>query len=140
MSTCIVDASVAVRWLVSLPGHEQARALLTSGHRLAAPELLAAEVGSALAKLVRGNVLTREEGTEALQDFFRAPVRMLPIRPAAGQAWQMAQDHAQSFYDCLYLAMAVMADGLFATADARFWNAMKSTIYAKHLLGIPYRA
>jgi predicted nucleic acid-binding protein len=65
---------------------------------------------------------------------------MLPIRPAAEWAWQLALDHAQSFHDCLYLAMAVMADGLFATADVRFWKAMQPTIYAKHLLCIPHRA
>jgi hypothetical protein len=133
LSLFVVDASVAVRWLVQLPGHEEARALLTGGNRLVAPELLSAEVGSALSKLVRAKALSRAEGVEAFDDFFRAPVRMLPTRSVAPQALSVALKHGQSFYDCLHLLLAEAEQGQFATADRRFWNAMKATVYGKHM-------
>jgi len=133
VSLFIVDASVAVRWLVLLPHHEEARALLAHQHRLVAPDFLNAEVGSALVKLVRAKVLSQAEGFEAFEDFFRAPVRLLPTRPLAHRAQKLALKHGQSFYDCLHLAMAEVGGGAFATADGRFWTAMKATAYAKHI-------
>lgn len=129
----VVDASVAVRWLVQLPHHEEARAMLGSGNRLAAPEFLPAEVGSALTKLVRAKALSPADGLEAFQDFFRAPVRMLPIRGVADRAMRLALKHGQSFYDCLYLTLAEAEQGLFATADRRFWEGMAATPLAGHL-------
>jgi hypothetical protein len=54
----VIDASIAVRWLVDLPLSGQARSLLTYQNRLIAPDFLPVEVGS-------------------------APVRMLPVHPVA---------------------------------------------------------
>jgi len=133
MSILVVDASVAVRWLVQLPHSEEARALLSQRYRLVAPDLLHAEVGSALTKLVRAKVLSQAEGIEAFEDFFRAPVRVSPAHPMAHRALKLALKHGQSFYDCLYLAMAEIEAGLFATADGRFWGAMRETPCAKYI-------
>jgi predicted nucleic acid-binding protein len=135
----VVDASIAVRWLVQLPHHEEALRLL-GRHRLIAPDFVVAEVGSALTKLVRARVLSRTEGAEAFEDFFRAPVRLLPATPMAPRAMELALKHGQSFYDCLYLAMAEVQGGAFATADGRFWNAMKDTHHMKHLHFIGHAA
>lgn len=130
MTTFVVDASVAVRWLVEMPGHEQARSLLTWQHHLIAPDLLVAEVGNVLAKLVRGKALSRKEGREALDDFFRAPVRLLPGADVAARAMDLAMECGQGFYDCLYLALAERERGAFVTADQRFVNAMAATRHA----------
>jgi predicted nucleic acid-binding protein len=136
----VVDASVAVRWLVQLPHHGEARALLAHQHRLIAPELIIAEVGSALTKLVRAKALSQAEGEGAFDDFFRAPVRLSPAGAMAPRAMKLALDHGQRFYDCLYLAMAETEGGLFATADARFCNAMRDTPHGKHMhfIGNPH--
>ena len=133
MSLIVVDASVAVRWLVELPHSGAARALLTPRHRLVAPTFLPAEVGSALLKMVRAKVLSRTEGEDAFEDFFRAPVRLLPIQHAAAEAMKAALQSGLSFYDCLYLTLAEVEQGFFATADVRFWNAMKATPHARHI-------
>lgn len=133
MSTIIVDASVAVRWLVKLPFHPVACALLSSANRLLAPDFLNAEVGSALTKLVRAKVLTQKEGLEAFEDFFRAPVHLLPTHPVADRAIKMALKSGQGFYDCLYLALAEAEKGRFATADGKFWKAMKGTTHGSSI-------
>jgi len=107
---------------------------------LAGPEFLQVEVGSALARLVRAKVLTQADGLEAFDDFFRAPVRLLPVRPVAQPAMRIALKHGQGFHDCLHLALAESQKGLFATADKRFWNAMKATPHGRHILllgGVP---
>lgn len=133
MTTFIVDASVAVRWLVELPHSSQACALLTYSNRLLAPDFLPAEVGSALTKLVRAKELSRADGLAAFEDFFRAPVRLLPIQAVADRAMKLALKSGQSFYDCLYLTLAEAEQGLFATADGRFNQAMTAIGKAGHL-------
>lgn len=133
MSTYIIDASIAVRWVVQLPCHAEACGLLSSANLLAAPDFLNAEVGSALTRLVRAKVLSQKEGREAFEDFFRAPVRLMPTRPVAERAMRVALKTGQGFYDCLYLALAEAEDGLFATADAKFWRAMKGTPHGPFL-------
>jgi predicted nucleic acid-binding protein len=134
LNLIVVDASVAVRWLVQLPGHGEARALFGHQNRLLAPEFLPAEVGSALTKLVRAKALTRKEGLEAFDDFFRAPVRLSPVQQDSRQAMAMALRFGQSCYDCLYLALAEREGGTFATADGRFWKAMRGTTFERHLM------
>ena len=133
MTTFVVDASVAVRWLVALPHSAEARTLLIHRNRLLAPELIQAEVGSALLKLVRSQVLSQPEGEEAFEMFFLAPLRIVSAHPVAQQAMKIALHSGQSFYDCLYLALAEAEQGLFTTADGRFWRAMQATHHAKHI-------
>jgi len=133
LTTYIIDASVAVRWVVDLPHQQEARSLLTFRNRLLAPDFLHAEVGNALTKLIRGKAVSHADGMEAYEDFFRAPVHVLPARPLAHQAMKLALKSGQSLYDCLYLSLAISETGLFATADGRFWKAMKATPHAKHI-------
>lgn len=127
MTTFVIDASVAVRWLFELPHHMEARSLLTWKHQLVAPDLLVSEVGNVLAKLVRGKALDRQAGRDAFDDFFRAPVRLVPAGQVAPRAFDLATEYRQSLYDCLYLALAEREQGRFATADARFAHAMGAT-------------
>lgn len=133
MSTFVVDASTAVGWVVNLPYSVKARTLLTFRNHLIAPDFLHAEVGSAMTNLIRGKVVSQRDGVEAYEDFFRAPVRLHPAHAVAHPALKLALKSGKGFYDCLYLALAESEKGLFATADERFWNAMKATPHAKHI-------
>ena len=49
----VVDASVAVKWLLEEEYSADARRLLEQGHELYAPRLLASEIGNSLWKNVR---------------------------------------------------------------------------------------
>ncbi|MEI7614870.1 MAG: type II toxin-antitoxin system VapC family toxin [Betaproteobacteria bacterium] len=132
MNTFVIDASVAVRWVVDLPFASEARSFLSFQNRLIAPDFLPAEVGSALTKLVRAGSLSQADGVEAYEDFFRAPVRLYPAHPIALTALKTALKQGRSFYDCLYLTLAESEGGRFVTADAVFYKAMKGTPHAKH--------
>ena len=61
MSRYVVDASVAVKWLVPEIHTQEAEQLLDPTHVLLAPDLLYAEVGNALWKRVRRRELRAEE-------------------------------------------------------------------------------
>ncbi len=56
----VVDASVAVKWLVPEEGRPEAKALLDGGELLAAPELIVAEVASGIARKARLGQIPRD--------------------------------------------------------------------------------
>jgi predicted nucleic acid-binding protein len=60
VSTLVIDASVAVKWVIEETGTEAALSL-RRGAKLIAPELLVAECANVLWKKVRRNELSRDE-------------------------------------------------------------------------------
>jgi predicted nucleic acid-binding protein len=66
MSGYVVDASIAVKWLVTENFSEQAVRLLDEELTLIAPELLFAEVGNALWVMCRRGIITKADFAEAV--------------------------------------------------------------------------
>jgi predicted nucleic acid-binding protein len=62
--TFVVDASVAVKWILPESGSSAAAALRKLNDDLSAPSLIAVEVGNALWKAVRRGSVTRSEALE----------------------------------------------------------------------------
>lgn len=82
--------------------------------------------------------LTADEAMEAMAMVQRlAPVRILASAPYQPRALRLALDHARSFYDSLYLAVAETERGLFVTAEERLVNALAATPLARlvHWIG-----
>jgi predicted nucleic acid-binding protein len=69
----VVDASLAVKWVVDEPYSSEARALLDrwgdDGRRLLAPALFLYEVTNVLAKRIQRRQLTLEQAKERLRFF-----------------------------------------------------------------------
>jgi predicted nucleic acid-binding protein len=113
----IVDASVAVKWVVYEDGSTEALDLL--GRELAAPAIWLAEAANALrTKCARGE-LSEEEATEFALDLADAPVTSLEIKNLLPMAMRMALDLNHAIYDCFYLAAALRTDTKLVTADRR---------------------
>jgi predicted nucleic acid-binding protein len=74
----VIDASVAIKWVIDEPGTQQA--LLLRQHPLSAPDLLVPECANILWKKVRRQELTRDEATLAAGLLERADVRLEPMR------------------------------------------------------------
>lgn len=119
MTRFVIDASVAVKWVVAEEGTEQAVSLL-SGHSLAAPELLVAECANILWKKVRLSELTSQEAMLAARLLQQAEIELHPMRALLERATELAIRLDHPAYDCLYLALAMVNDCRFVTADTRF--------------------
>ncbi|TWG98091.1 putative nucleic acid-binding protein [Mesorhizobium sp. J18] len=118
METLLIDASIAVKWVVEEEGTDAAVAL-RSRFRFAAPELLVAECSNILWKKVRRSGLTRDEARLAAQLLERSGIEFLSVRGLMEQATALAIDLGHPAYDCVYLALAHHRRLRFVTADER---------------------
>lgn len=104
MTAFVVDASVAIKWVVDEPGTEQA--LLLRQHSLVAPDLLVPECANILWKKVRRGELSEHEAILAARLLQRSDIRLEPMRSfwEAMTSLALALDHPA--YDCAYLALS----------------------------------
>ena len=123
--TIVVDASVAVKWFFPEIHAEAARRLLKSQRRLIVPDLIWAEVGNTILKKFYQKEITLEEASDILKDFRRFPLQIYSSRILLDSAWDIARSLKITFYDSLYLALALDGGSTVVTADLKFYNALK---------------
>lgn len=130
MSGLVVDASVAVKWLVDEPGSDQAGRLLDQDLVLHAPELLYVEAGNALWALARRRIISHQEADEAIKLLTDAPLitnhHLKDLLPAA---FSLADDLDHPIYDCCYLALALHLRYPLMTADSQFHQKVHKHAY-----------
>lgn len=118
MTRLVIDASVAIKWVVTEDGTAEAVSLL-SAVPLSAPDLLVAECADILWKKVRRSELIAEEAMLAARILQRADIELHPMRGLLEPAAQLAIDIDHPAYDCVYLALAMANGWRFVTADTR---------------------
>jgi len=121
VKTLVIDASIAVKWVVDEEGTPQALKLRQRA-KLIAPELLVAECANILWKKVRRDELSSEEALLAARLLQSVDIELTPTRSLLEAATRVAIELDHPAYDCLYLALAVERDCKFATADERLLN------------------
>jgi len=123
----VVDASVAVKWLLPEVHSEKAARLLEGDLELWAPDLIWAELGNVVWKKWRAGELSADTGAALLEDFRRFPLSIHASDRLYEAAWEIAHGLGRSFYDSVYLALAMAQECRLVTADQRLWNALKDT-------------
>ncbi len=118
MRRVVIDASVAIKWVVEEEGTTEALAVL-EGYPLSAPDLIVAECANILWKKVRRGELTPDEALLAADLLQRAELEILPTRALLHAATHLAVDLDHPAYDCVYLALAQDHGWPFVTADDR---------------------
>jgi len=136
VSRYVVDASVAVKWLLPEVHTEAARRALGGKHELLAPDLIWAEVGNALWKRWRNGQIESETARILLNVFRRAPLHISESKALMGSAWDVAEQYDRSFYDSLYLALAASVECPLVTADLTLYNRLKSGPFAEHMVWV----
>lgn len=133
MTTCVVDANVAAKWLLPAAGEgclDQANRLValhvTRELQLLAPDLIEAEIGNVLWKAVRRKRINQADAENSLRRFSALAIQVVPTSDLLGQALQIAVTCDRSFYDSLYLALALATKTELITADERLVNALGS--------------
>jgi predicted nucleic acid-binding protein len=123
IDAAVVDASVAVKWVVEEPGSDLARSL--SGTILEAPDLLLVECANILWKKVRIGDLTRPDAKGCLGILLQGPVKFTPSQELLALAMEVSFELQHPIYDCVYLALAIRREIPLVTADQRLISAAR---------------
>jgi predicted nucleic acid-binding protein len=115
VTTFVIDASVAIKWVVDEPGTE--KAMLLRRHRLLAPDLLIPECANILWKKVRREELSEEVAMVSAGILARSDIELEPMAGLMEQATRSSILLGHAAYDCFYLALAMAYDCDFVTAD-----------------------
>ena len=118
MNSVVIDASVAIKWVVDEADSDAAVAVLES-RSLLSPDLLIAECANILWKKVWQKELTTDEAIIAARTLQQADIDILPTRHLMDVATRLAIDLNHAAYDCIYLALAMEHGCPLVTADDR---------------------
>jgi predicted nucleic acid-binding protein len=126
----VVDASLALKWVVEEPYSVEAHALLSrwreSRRRVLAPALFLYEVTNALAKRMQRRQLTLEQSKERLRFFLESGPLLKQIGGIHPRALELMERFGlPTAYDAHYLAVAESERCECWTADERLWNSVK---------------
>lgn len=117
----VVDASVAAKWVLKEADSAQAIALLESGTRLLAPDLVRIEVANAVIRAFRDGRLSESSGRTAQDEWDQMVLEGVIEMTATGVVYKRAVSMAFAIKhplpDCLYLALAEQHKGTLVTAD-----------------------
>jgi predicted nucleic acid-binding protein len=119
----LIDASVAIKWVIDEDGTREALALRS--HLLAAADLLTAECANILWKKVRRGEISADEAGFAAKLLGRADIDLLPMRSFFEPATRIAVALDHPAYDCVYLAAAEAVGLPFVTADERLLRKLR---------------
>src|SRR5260370_35297591 len=113
----LIDASVAVKWVVEEQGSDEAILLLD--RQLFAPDLLCPECANILWKKVARGELRPDEAEVAARTLAAAEIELVAMRPYLAPAMTLAIELGHPAYDCIYLAVALRLAITCVTADQR---------------------
>jgi len=117
--TIVVDASVAVKWVIPEVLSDQASSLRGRTDRLLAPDLLLLEAANALWKKLMRREITAREPIRAIDLLMASGLDLRPSGPLLGRALTLARRSRHPVHDCLYVALAQAEGATLITADRR---------------------
>lgn len=100
MTTFVVDASVAIKWVVEEPGTAAALSI-RAAERLVAPDLWVAECANILWKKVRRGEFSADQALAAAELLEAAGVEVMAGEPAMSHVVRLATTLDHPAYDCV---------------------------------------
>jgi predicted nucleic acid-binding protein len=131
LKSCVLDASIAAKWLLPRAGEPLAAEALElldayrSGElRFLVPDLFWAELGNVIWKSVRLGRLSKSAARIAMESLVPLPFPTFPAQALLESAFRIASTFDRSVYDCLYVALAVTSGVPLITADEKLASAL----------------
>ena len=113
----ILDASVAAKLFIAEADSDLAEQLLTSGHVLTAPDLVLVEVGNALHKAWRRDIIDDVQMDRALRKLPTIFGRLFPAADLVADAAIISRILRHPLPDCVYVALHWRTGAPVVTAD-----------------------
>ena len=136
MSSFIVDASVAIQWLVEEPDSKRADSFYDryGSKGLVAPELIVAEVCNIAWRKAVQKEIPVEQAIRIASGFPVLLPALVPSVRLAHLATAIALEINHPIYDCFYLSCADFMNAPLVTVDKRLIEKLSATRYAKRTL------
>ena len=133
----VVDASVALQWIVPEPyGQADAESVLTAAD-LQAPDLLLVEVGTALRRKVQLGEVGEEQALAGLRRVADTLATSPVTASLAHRALELGIEIGHPVYDRIYLALAESLDATIATRDIELTKRLVRAGYGHRLQALP---
>lgn len=125
-SAIVIDANVAVKWVIDEESTNRARDLLENSRRerrpLVGPPMLTSEVVNVIYQRLRSRDpdrhVTQAEAERALTEFLNIPIQLLAPAGLYEEGFALARDRGlTNIYDGLYVVLAEMLGVEMWTAD-----------------------
>ena len=133
MKIFVVDSSVAIKWYFPEIYENAAERLLNPAYHLHVPHLFLLEFINVVCKKQRRGDINAEESDFVINEIQQVPLKWHDDRLVLAKAYAIANETQRSWYDCLYLSLAISLDSEMVTADLKFYDALKTGNYAKRL-------
>jgi predicted nucleic acid-binding protein len=117
--TCVVDASIAVKWVIPEVLSDKADQLRADDDEMLAPDLLLVEVANALWRKTASREISAAEAGRAFDLVSESGIDLRPTAPLLPRAMEVARQLSHPVYDCVYLVLAEREHVSFVTADRR---------------------
>ena len=136
----VVDASIAIKWLVEEDHSREADQLLTTwdrdNTRVIGPHLLPTEIANGLYQRVRRGHISLATAVQLEAAFLEKDIALVQSAHIHLRAMRIASELSQNAaYDAHYLALAESLDCDLWTADQRFFQAAASDFPRVHCIG-----
>ena len=133
MTTLVIDASVAVKWLVLEEMSGVAKDLSLATETLVAPRLILTEVANALARKAIQGLMDRQEATRQFRSLPQYLIEIIEIDDMIEPAFLNACALRHPIYDLIYLETARKMDTQLITADRRFASKLAGSEFARYV-------
>jgi predicted nucleic acid-binding protein len=131
MNSLVVDASVAVKWMIPSPRERLVPESIALHERfvrneieIAVPDLFWPEIGNVLWKSIRTGLISEKDATVALSSLGSESLLTVPSVPLISEALKIAVQYQRTVYDCMYVALAQQTRCALITADEKLVNAL----------------
>ena len=137
--TIVLDASVAAKWCVRAGEPHERQALDLLRRHLAGeveflvPDLFWPEIGNVLWKAARQNRCTPEQALESIRLLRAQELPTFSSVKLMEPTFAIAQRFDRSFYDSVYVALALANQATLITADEKLANATAAYLPVKWL-------
>lgn len=136
MTKYVVDANVAIKWILPEIYSNLALRLRNPNYQLLVPDFFFPEITNIFWKRVKKGEMTLQEARRDLRVMQGIPLQISPSFPLMSQALDIATRVDQAVYDCVYLTLAIKHNCQMVTADQRFYNAVKNDNFSTSLCWI----
>ncbi|RJP33971.1 MAG: PIN domain-containing protein [Candidatus Omnitrophota bacterium] len=134
MITYVIDASVAVKWVIEEVFRLEAKRFLHPCVFCIAPDLIEYECISAFQQKVARNEISEQAAWQCYTTLFHEmPLQLEDSTTLTYHAFQLANRINHAVYDCYYLALAEQEKAFLVTADRKFYERVMGSPYAHRI-------